>query len=120
MFRITSTKEETILKRAFNKWGLFDIYKNLEIIIKPLKHKSLSISHYNDSCRDFLKDNNLTRIENTLIKSEHEKINRGFEVYVCSNKEQKELTIKLQPIYSGIIVGESRNKKFLPNLNFAD
>jgi 60S ribosome subunit biogenesis protein NIP7 len=119
MFKILSTKEGTILKRAFNKWGIFDVYKNLEILIKPLKHESISLSDYSGPCLDFLKDNSTTRMENTQVKYKQEKI-RDFEVYICSNKEQKELTIKLQPIHSGIIIGEVRNKKFLPNLNFAE
>ncbi len=120
MFKIISTKEGTILKRAFNKWGIFDIYKNLEILIKPLKHESISVSDYSGPCRDLLKDNSITRMENTQVKYKEDKIDRDFEVYICSNKEQKELTIKLQPIHSGIIIGEVRNKKFLPNLNFAE
>ena len=121
MFKIISTKEETILKRAFNKWGIFDIYENLEILIKPLKHESISVSDYSGPSRDFLKDtSSITRMENTQVKYKQEEINRDFEVYICSNREQKELTIKLQPIHSGIIIGEVRNKKFLPNLNFAE
>ncbi len=117
---MTSTKEETILKRAFNKWGIFEIYENLEILVKPLKHNSLSISNYNESGGDFLKDNSITRIENTQVKHKYEKINGDFEVCICSNKEQKELTTKLQPVHSGILIGEVRNKKFVPNLNFAE
>jgi 60S ribosome subunit biogenesis protein NIP7 len=121
MFKITSTKEETILKRAFNKWGIFDIYENLEILIKPLKHESISVSDHSGPSRDFLKDtSSLKRMENTQVKYKQEEINRDFEVYICSNREQKELTIKLQPIHSGIIIGQVRKKKFLPNLNFAE
>jgi ribosome biogenesis protein Nip4 len=121
MFRIISTKEETILKRAFNKWGIFDIYENLEILIKPLKHESIAVFDHNGPSRDFLKDtSSIKRMENTQVKYKQEEINRDLEVYVCSNREQKELTIKLQPIHSGIIIGEVRNKKFLPNLNFAE
>jgi ribosome biogenesis protein Nip4 len=120
MFKTISTKEETILKRAFNKWGIFDIYENLEILIKPLKHESISVSDYSGPSRDFLKDTSIKRMVNAQVKYKQEEINRDFEVYICSNKEQKELTIKLQPIHSGIIIGEVKNKKFLPNLNFAE
>ena len=122
MFKLISTKEDTILKRVFNKWGIFDLYENLDIIIKPLINKSPSISaECSIPTPEFLKNNNTSIIEKkTTTKYEHEKTNKDFEVYVCSNKEQKELTIKLQPIYSGIIIGQVRNKKFLPNLNFAE
>ena len=45
--------------------------------------------------------------------------NNGIsEVYVCSNKEQKEMTIKLQPIHSGIIIGQIKNKKFITKFEF--
>ncbi len=30
------------------------------------------------------------------------------------------MTVKLQPINSGLIIGKVRNKKFLPNINFAE
>ena len=121
MFKIISTKEETILKRAFNRWGIFDIYENLEILIKPLKHESILVSDHSGPSRDFLKDtSSIKRMENTQVKYKQEEISRDFEVYICSNREQKELTIKLQPMHSGIIIGQVRNKKFLPNLNFAE
>jgi 60S ribosome subunit biogenesis protein NIP7 len=121
MFKIISTKEETILKRAFNRWGIFDIYENLEILIKPLKHESMLVSDHSGPSQDFLKySSSIKRMENTQVKYKQEEISRDFEVYICSNREQKELTIKLQPMHSGIIIGQVRNKKFLPNLNFAE
>jgi 60S ribosome subunit biogenesis protein NIP7 len=121
MFKIISTKEETILKRAFNRWGIFDIYENLEILIKPLKHESILVSDHSEPSQDFLKDSSsIKRMENIQVKYKQEEISRDFEVYICSNREQKELTIKLQPMHSGIIIGQVRNKKFLPNLNFAE
>jgi ribosome biogenesis protein Nip4 len=121
MFKIISTKEETILKRAFNRWGIFDIFENLEILIKPLKHESILVSDHSEPSQDFLKDSSsIKRMENIQVKYKQEEISRDFEVYICSNKEQKELTIKLQPMHSGIIIGQVRNKKFLPNLNFAE
>jgi ribosome biogenesis protein Nip4 len=121
MFKIISTKEETILKRAFNRWGIFDIYENLEILIKPLKPESMLVSDHSGPSQDFLKySSSIKRMENTQVKYKQEEISRDFEVYICSNREQKELTIKLQPMHSGIIIGQVRNKKFLPNLNFAE
>ena len=39
MFKLASDKEETILKREFNKWSIFDVYKDLEIVIKIFKEK---------------------------------------------------------------------------------
>ena len=39
MFKNISKKEETVLKKAFNIWGIFDLFEKLNIIIKPLKNK---------------------------------------------------------------------------------
>jgi 60S ribosome subunit biogenesis protein NIP7 len=120
MFKAVSTKEEeTILKRAFNKWGIFDVYKNLEIVIKSTEKKSSSESEYNESI-EFSKNNNFLPIEKITSKNEQEKTSKDFEIYICSNKQQTELTIKLQPTYSGLTIGRVRNKKFLPNINFAE
>jgi 60S ribosome subunit biogenesis protein NIP7 len=121
MFKTVSTKEEeTILKRAFNKWGIFDVYENLEIIIRSINKKSLSEEEYNKSIQ-CLKNKDFLPIEKIPSKDNNqEKTIRDFEVYICSNKQQSELTVKLQPINSGLIIGKIRNKKFLPNINFAE
>ncbi|MBA3749348.1 MAG: hypothetical protein H0X03_00335 [Nitrosopumilus sp.] len=120
MFRDTSAREDTILKKAFNKWGIFELYEKLDIIIKPLGNKSLPIS-INVSSSEFSNNNNIERLKKTIqSKDEYEKTDMNFKVFACSSRDQKELTLKLQPIYSGIIIGEIKNKKFLPNLNFAE
>ena len=120
MFKVVSTKEEeTILKRAFNKWGIFDVYENLEIITRSINKKSLSEEEYNKSIQ-CLKNKDFLPIEKIPSKDNQEKTIKDFEVYICSNKQQSELTVKLQPINSGLIIGKIRNKKFLPNINFAE
>jgi 60S ribosome subunit biogenesis protein NIP7 len=120
MFRDTSTREETILKKAFNRWGIFDLYEKLEIIIKPIRNKTLPVL-INETSSEFSKNNNTEQLKkSTQSKYEFKKTIRDFDVFVCSNRDQKELTIELQPIYSGIIIGQLKNKKFFPNLNFAE
>ena len=44
MFKDISKKEETVLKKAFNNWGIFDLYEKLSIITKPSGDKHLAIS----------------------------------------------------------------------------
>ncbi len=111
MFKIISSREEiTILKRAFNQWGIFHIYENLDIIAKPIE-KIIS-SNDNINNLQYLKNNENVKVK--LIKRS------DFEVYLCSNTQQKEFAIKFQPICSGIIMGKVVNKKFLPNINFAE
>jgi 60S ribosome subunit biogenesis protein NIP7 len=120
MFKVISTKEEeTPLKRAFNKWRIFEVYEKLEIIIRSINEKSISEYEYSKSIQN-LKNNDILPMEKFPSKDNQEKTSKDFEVYICSNKQQSELTIKLQPINSGLIIGKVMNKKFLPNINFAE
>jgi 60S ribosome subunit biogenesis protein NIP7 len=123
MFKVVSTKEEeTILKRAFNNWGVFEVYEKLEIILRSINKKSSSSSSPENEYRksmQCLKNDNFLSIEKIPLNDNREKT-RDFEVYICSNKQQCALTIKLQPMNSGLIIGKVRNKKFLPNVNFAE
>ena len=57
--------------------------------------------------------------KNTIKKKDRDKENGGktngnSEVYVCSSRGSKRITIKLQPIYSGILIGNIKGKKFVP------
>jgi 60S ribosome subunit biogenesis protein NIP7 len=103
MFKDISKKEETVLKKAFGIWGIFDLYEKLSIITKPSGDKYLAISEGKPG-----------------DKEDGGKDNGTSEVFVCSSSDQKELTIKLQPIYSGIAIGSIKGKKFTPGLNFAE
>jgi ribosome biogenesis protein Nip4 len=104
LFKHIPTSAETILKRAFNNWGIFGLYGTMDIIVKSSK-----------------KDNGNSQIEKKpLDDSDEKKDNRDLQVHVCSNRVQKELAIKLQPAHSGIIIGQIKDKRFLPNLSFAE
>ena len=104
MFKHIPTSAETILKRAFNNWGIFGLYGTMDIIVKSSK-----------------KNNGKSQIEKKpLNDSDEKKDNRDLQVHVCSNRVQKELAIKLQPAHSGIIIGQIKDKRFLPNLSFAE
>ena len=121
MFKDISKKEETVLKKAFNNWGIFDLYEKLNIIMKHLGNEHLAKSE-GKLRAELLKEVNVAHVEKeTPPKNNRENENDGnSEVYVCSNNDQKELAIKLQPTHSGIAIGSIKGKKFTPNLNFAE
>jgi 60S ribosome subunit biogenesis protein NIP7 len=41
MYRILTRKELTILKRAFDKWGVFDFFKDKSILIKEIRNQNI-------------------------------------------------------------------------------
>jgi 60S ribosome subunit biogenesis protein NIP7 len=104
LFKYIPASAETVLKRAFNNWGIFGLYEKMDIIVKQSR-----------------KNNGNSQIEKKpLNDSDGKKDNRDLQVHVCSNRVQKELAIRLQPAHSGIIIGQVRDKRFLPNLSFAE
>lgn len=104
MFKDIPSSAETVLKRAFNNWGIFGLYEKTDIIV-----------------RQSGKNNGNSKTEKKpLNDSDGKKDNRDLQVHVCSNRVQKELAIRLQPAHSGIIIGQIKDKRFLPNLSFAE
>jgi ribosome biogenesis protein Nip4 len=104
LFKDIPASAETVLKRAFNNWGIFGLYGNMDIIVKSPK-----------------KNNGNSQIEKKPLNDfDEKKDNRDLQVHVCSNRVQKELAIKLQPAHSGLIIGHIKDKRFLPNLSFAE
>jgi ribosome biogenesis protein Nip4 len=120
MFRSTTIIEETVLKREFNKWKIFEAYKNYQIMIKTSENRSILDFDKQKKKKKIKSKINYHKIENTIKDNLKEKDDRDSKVYICSNKEQKEIAIRLQPLHSGICIGEINNKKFKPNLNFAE
>lgn len=119
MFKLASDKEEAILKREFNKWSIFDIYKDLEIVIKIFKQKD---PKYLEGKLDkvLIENNNLKNRNKDASKDKLKLMDNNCNIYLCSNEEQKEMAIKMQPLHTGIMIGQIKNKKFIPNLNFAE
>ena len=120
MFRSTTTTEETVLKREFNKWKIFEAYQNYQIIIKTSENRSMVVSEKQKQEKEKKINIKYHKIANTNNANLKDKNDKDSKVYICSNKEQEEMAIRLQPSYSGICIGEINNKKFKPNLNFAD
>jgi ribosome biogenesis protein Nip4 len=46
MYRKPTRKELTILKRAFNKWGVFDFFKDKSILLKEIKTRNIREVYY--------------------------------------------------------------------------
>ncbi|MGN6350581.1 MAG: hypothetical protein ACTHL3_03870 [Candidatus Nitrosocosmicus sp.] len=120
MFRSATPIEDTILKREFNRWGIYESYSKFEIIIKTTENSSSILSDQNIQVYKKKINDNQLESKNKNKYNLMEKTDNKYKVHVCSNKELKEMTIRLQPIYSGICIGEIKNKKFTPNLNFAE
>jgi 60S ribosome subunit biogenesis protein NIP7 len=107
MLRELSKGEITTLKRAFNQWRIFEELVNLEI---------LANSHPEGDSHAYS-----TRPTSSSISIGSEN-NTGHivDVYVTANKKNKSISIKIQPVFSGLKIGQVKNKKFFPNLNFAE
>jgi ribosome biogenesis protein Nip4 len=119
MFKLASDKEVTILKREFNKWNIFETYKDLEIVIKIFEKKDPKYIEHK-SYKVLIENNNLINRNKDIFKDKLKQTDNNCNIYLCSNKEQKEMAIKLQPLHTGIMIGQINNKKFIPNLNFAE
>jgi 60S ribosome subunit biogenesis protein NIP7 len=46
MYRKPTRKELTILKRAFNKWGVFDFFKDKSILLKEINTRNIREVYY--------------------------------------------------------------------------
>ena len=149
-FRDLTNVEETILKRSFNNWGIFEIFGTLRILIRTLaleaaisdqktnfsKHyavpnKILHINSSDNSSSDMVKkynNDNQGRFHISTIGYSHgneftesEKNIKRTEVFVHSNvKYDNMLLKKLNPVIIGLKIGTIKNKKFSPELNFAE
>lgn len=149
-FRDLTNVEETILKRSFNNWGIFEIFGTLRILIRTLvleaaisdqktnisKHyavpnKILRLNSSDNSSSDMVKNynnDNQGRFHTSTMGYSHgnestgsEKNIKRTEVFVHSNvKYDNVLFKKLNPVIIGLKIGTIKNKKFSPELNFAE
>lgn len=149
-FRNLTNVEETILKRSFNNWGIFEIFGTLRILIRTLpldtaiSDQKTNISKYDAIPNKILRNhssgnssnadgkynnNNQGRIHalalghsNGIEFAESEiKIKRTEAVFVHSNVKYNDMLFKkLIPISIGMKIGTIKNKKFSPGLNFAE
>lgn len=128
MFRIVTGSEKIILKKAFNNWGIFHIFNDLNILIKEIDRGNENKKNLINPVRTKGPENIHNSTNNThhnINKKESTNIINSFiiyEVYLCANKRQSEITIDIQPFSSGINIGiiKKNSKKFIFNLNFAE
>jgi len=111
-FRNLTNAEETILKRSFNNWGIFEIFKTLRILIRTLVL---------DAVISDQKDTLTLGYSNGPEFTEPEKTIKRTEVFVHSNiKYGDTLLNKIHPVIVGLKIGTIKNKRFSPGLNFAE
>lgn len=150
IYRDLTKEEETIIKRSFNNWRVFEMYRHLKILISesnkekkanlhPLNLLDSSITmhdrRYHKSERNefHLKEENYQdknsnkssyniKKQNKYKKkiSNSEKNDKTKEVYIYSNENQNEIIKKFMPVSIGLKIGIIQNKKFFPSLNFAE
>lgn len=149
-FRNLTNVEETILKRSFNNWGIFEIFGTLRILIRTLvldasisdpktnisKHDAIpnkilrhnSCDNSSSNAVEKYNNNNPGRFHvltlgysNGIEFAESKKNIKRTEVFVHSNVKYDDMLFKkLNPIIIGLKIGTIKNKKFSPGLNFAE
>ena len=125
-FRPLNLIEETILKRSFSNWGIFEYYCDLNIFIGVAK----TGSNGNDAELPPLDDNstnNSKEIDSSLNAYQMKRIQKLLsaredkKVYVCSGSFKQLDSFLEQDIVSlGLQIGIIRKKKFVLGLNFAE
>jgi len=93
MFKLASDKEETILKREFNKWSIFDAYKDLEIVIKIFKEKDPKYLE-GKSDKVLIENNNLKNRNKDTSKDKLKLMDNNCNIYLCSNRNKKRWQLK--------------------------
>src|SRR4029078_8514422 len=111
-FRNLTNIEETVLKRSFNNWGIFEIFGSIRILIRILVLDAASSDQ----------NHTLTLGDSTDIAfSKSEKNILRTEVFVRSTVKYDDILFnKVNPVSIGLKIGTIRNKKFSPGLNFAE
>lgn len=122
--------EETIIKRSFSNWNIFELYDNEKIIIayisstvtKTNLSKETDLQTFNPDIRDTMilvvsqdMRKNLDGKQNQINNSNLRK------VYLWDRRpEHDDLLLSSHPVLMGIQIGVIKSKKFLPGLNFAE
>ncbi len=127
-FRLLNHVEETILKRSFSIWGIFELYGKEKLIIATpsstmdLKHGGLKIKNrgIQDRPQSFGIEV-LTNVTNSEIFQNPVKESNRLKVYLCSHSlEHVNHLMESDPVLVGLQIGIIRNKKFSIGLNFAE
>ncbi|HEX5904619.1 MAG TPA: PUA domain-containing protein [Candidatus Nitrosocosmicus sp.] len=124
-YRFLNAIEETILKRAYSIWGIFELYDKEKLIVSSIitthpKKEGLQIDKLTIQNRFSLShtmdvSNNYVGSKANVTESTIRKVFLWSKPLECSD-----LLLQLGPVSMGIQIGTIKKKKFLPGLNFAE
>jgi ribosome biogenesis protein Nip4 len=110
-FRNLTNVEETILKRSFNNWGIFEIFGTIKILIRTLVLDDINNDQNHTSTSGYSTNIEIAKSEKNIMRT---------EVFVRSIVKYDDILFKLNPVSIGLKIGTINNKKFSPGLNFAE
>jgi 60S ribosome subunit biogenesis protein NIP7 len=127
-YRLPNALEETILKRSYSKWNIFELYDNEKLIISTVPSSVTKSTLKTDlqTCNPYVQNNTKPADTRNKMKNPDRKqtqINDSNlkKVYLWARPpEHVNLLLNLYPILMGIQIGIIKSKKFLPGLNFAE
>lgn len=128
-YRFPNTMEETILKRSYSKWNIFELYDNQKLIIAPVPVavpitdlKKTGLKPNNAYIQNNTKPVDTRNIMKTLDRKQNQIRDSNLKkVYLWTRlPEHDNLLLDFHPVLMGIQIGLIKSKKFLPGLNFAE
>jgi ribosome biogenesis protein Nip4 len=126
--RLPNALEETILKRAYSKWGIFELYDKEKLIVSSIttttnpKGRVLPIENLsiqNTISRSHIINTNIKNVNGSNNDDVVEYILKKVFLWSKSLRSDESL-LKLGPVSVGLQIGIIKKKKFLPGLNFAE
>jgi hypothetical protein len=124
-YRFLNALEETILKRAYSNWGIFELYDKEKLIVSSIitthpKEEGLQIDKL--SIQNKFSPSHTMNVSNNDVGSKDNVTESTLRKVFLWSKPLKcgELLFKLGPVSMGIQIGTIKKKKFLPGLNFAE
>lgn len=140
-YRFPNTREETILKRAYSTWNIFELYDEEKLIVAPVPmspptttpllpevttsyEKKTNLQTINPYFKNHTQSIDTTNLSKDLAKKPNyvdgSNISKVYLWTRPSSPEHDNLLLKLHPFLMGIQIGIIKGKKFLPGLNFAE
>lgn len=128
--RLPNALEETILKRAYSNWGIFELYDKEKLIVSSITTTTTTnqkegvlpienLSIQNTIIPSYIINTSIKKVDSSNNDSVTESILK--KVFLLSKPLQSdESLLKLGPVSVGLQIGIIKKKKFLPGLNFAE
>jgi 60S ribosome subunit biogenesis protein NIP7 len=126
-YRFLNILEETILKRAYSIWGIFELYDKEKLLVSstitthPKEEEGSQIDKLLSIQNNFSSYHTLN-VSNNHVDSKANVTEPPLRKVFLWSKPLKcgESLLKLGPVSMGIQIGMFKKKKFLPGLNFAE